>query len=119
FINNIVSIAGAASGAKHAIYFGVTTSAIASNNNVLYVSGGAAASGTGFQSSNRITLADWQALGYDVNSVSVDPQFTGAATGNFTPGNVAVNNKGQATSVTTDINGAPRSPGTPDPGAYE
>ncbi len=121
FINNIVSINAGATGAKHTLYFGTITSTITSNGNVLHLAGGASTSGIGFYTSNRLTLADWQTgSSQDANSVSADPVFANAATGDFTPTNVAVNNSGQpGTGVTTDINGLARNPNAPDPGAYE
>ncbi|HSI89701.1 MAG TPA: T9SS type A sorting domain-containing protein [Adhaeribacter sp.] len=117
-VNNIFSIAAGASGVKTGLYFGTATSAITSNNNVLFVNGN-----TGYYSGIQATLADWKAANsgaYDQNSVSADPQFTSVATGNLMPTNAAINNIGQpAPAVTTDIAGLARNPNSPDPGAYE
>jgi parallel beta-helix repeat protein len=123
FINNIVSIVGGTTGVKHALYFGATTSTITSNNNVLYLTGGATGSGIGYFSANAPTLTDWKAINssaYDQNSVSANPQFSNVTTGDLTPTNSAVNNVGQGgTGVTTDINGLIRNATAPDAGAYE
>lgn len=120
--NNNISIIGGATGTKHAIYYGTTSSAIRSNNNNLYVTSPVAASGVGFFTSNRLTLADWRTgSGDDSISVSLDPQFTQMATGNFLPANPALDNQGLPVSpaVTDDITNALRNPTTPDLGAYE
>ncbi|MFC5271258.1 T9SS type A sorting domain-containing protein [Adhaeribacter terreus] len=128
FKNNIVNIASGASGAKHAIYLATVTSAtiatdIESDNNVLYVTGGASTSGIGsWGSANKVSIIDWRtASGDDTSSVATDPLFTSVATGNFLPTATAVNNIGLPVlpAVTDDITGALRNPLTPDPGAYE
>src|SRR5690606_34654861 len=119
FINNNISIARNTSGAKHALYFGTTSSGIVSNNNNLYAPGG----NVGYYSGNLATLANWQTANggaYDQNSVSADPIFIDLANGNLRPNTVALDNIGQtATGVTDDILGNPRSTTAPDLGAYE
>ena len=115
--NNVVNITRAGSGTKYGLYYTVATTT--SNYNDIYVPSG----NVGYYlSAAYATLANWQTANsssFDANSLSVDPAFAGASTGNLLPGNVALNNVGQPlTRVTDDITGAVRS-ATPDLGAYE
>jgi hypothetical protein len=120
FINNIISFPGAAT-TKHAIFLTTSTPAIAltSNNNDLYVG---STGNIGYFTANKAALADWQAANgnaYDQNSVSADPAFVSASTGNLKPSSATLDNLGQPlAAVTDDILGAVRS-ATPDFGAYE
>ncbi|MFY7884978.1 MAG: hypothetical protein ACOVOV_09070, partial [Dolichospermum sp.] len=122
---NIVSITKAGTGIKRPIYFVTTTSTITSNRNVLYL--GNSVGGTDnhvgqFGTTNFTTLANWQTANtnaYDQNSLSEDPQFLNASSGDLTPQNNAIANLGEALSITTDINDVSRSASTPDPGAVE
>lgn len=121
FKNNIVSVTRGGSGAKHCLYFGTTTSVIASDYNALHLNTGGT-SGIGFYSSNQIDLQAWQGVNgnaYDQNSVSVDPVFISPLTGDFTPTVTSVNDIGTPVGVLTDILNVSRSTSTPDPGAYE
>ncbi|MBK0404381.1 T9SS type A sorting domain-containing protein [Adhaeribacter sp. BT258] len=117
FNNNIISMGGA-SGSKHGIYLGTTTTAIVSNYNVFNMTMGS----VGFHSTDRPTLANWRTANggiYDQNSVAADPVFVNPAAGNYRPSSVAVENMGTPlAAVTDDITGAARGP-IPDPGAYE
>ncbi|KAA9324962.1 CARDB domain-containing protein [Adhaeribacter soli] len=120
FKNNNVTVTGGTTGVKHAIYFGTNATGIVSDNNNLYLTGGASGSGIGYLTSNRVTLADWTtATSDDANSVSGDPGYVSAATGNLKPTSGILNNKGANVGVTTDFTGASRNATTPDPGAYE
>src|SRR5688572_26889494 len=125
FINNIVTINMPGTGAKHAIYLASAPAAtFASNNNVLHLAAGQTNAFTGFLTSNRTTLTDWQgantAAPFDVNSVAFNPAFVDLATGNLKPTSPDVNNIGQPLAdVTDDFTGANRNAATPDPGAYE
>jgi hypothetical protein len=75
-----------------------------------------------------ISLQQYQALGYDANSVSADPQFADAATGNYqllvTSPAIGLYTQTpdiSITPITTDFAGNPRPyiPGAYDAGAYE
>jgi parallel beta-helix repeat protein len=114
--NNIVSVTRSGTGTKYCLYYG-TVGVTASNNNVLYMGSTAGTNGIGYLSSGSAILADWQATGNDVNSVSADPLFEGS--GSYKPTEFFLNNKGEAgLGVTTDIAGVTRG-ASPDPGAYE
>jgi hypothetical protein len=120
FINNIVSMGGATANTKHAIYLPATGVTLQSNNNDLYVG---TTGSVGYLGGDKITLADWQAANSnanDQNSVSADPVFVNAATGDLKPTLPTLDDKGQpVAAVTEDILGAARNTTTPDMGAYE
>ncbi len=114
--NNVINITRTGTGTKTGLYY--VTNAPASNNNDIYVPNG----NVGYYLSNYATLATWQTANgaaFDQNSVSGDPIFAGASTGNLVPGNVQLNNSGTPLArVTDDITGAVRG-AIPDMGAYE
>ncbi|MBN2728533.1 MAG: T9SS type A sorting domain-containing protein [Bacteroidales bacterium] len=75
-----------------------------------------------YSSVNQTDLSAWQAtvfsLGFDVNSVNIDPVFTGSNDVHFT--NAALNGLGTPYAfVTTDIEDDPRNATNPDMGADE
>ena len=123
FRNNLVYVTRSGTGAKRALYFVTTTSAITSNRNVLYINAG---SGTNnhlaqWGTPTYTTLADWQGANsgaYDQQSISVDPMFANPGAGDYTPTNPGVNGLGANLGVPDDIMGTQRS-NSPDPGAYE
>src|SRR6478735_2829038 len=125
FVNNIVTINMPGTGKKTAIYLNVPTVAtFVSNNNTVFLAPGQTNAYTGFLTSDRATMANWQAANtaapYDLNSVAFNPAFVSLAIGNLKPTSPDVNNTGQPlATVSDDITGATRSATTPDPGAYE
>jgi hypothetical protein len=115
--NNIVSITRSGAGTKYGLYY--VTNAPSSNYNDIYVPNG----NVGYYTTTAYaTLANWQAANsnaFDQNSISADPVFVSASTGNLLPANVLLNNVGTPlTRVTQDITGATRG-AQPDLGAYE
>jgi hypothetical protein len=114
--NNVVRITRGGTGTKTGLYY--TTNAPASTTNDIYVPSG----NVGYYTTTYATLAAWQAANggvFDQNSVSADPIFAGASTGNLLPANSQLNNAGTPLArVIDDITGAPRG-GAPDMGAYE
>ncbi|MBK8522612.1 MAG: T9SS type A sorting domain-containing protein [Chitinophagaceae bacterium] len=122
--NNIFSVTQSTTGLKHAIELAVLTppTAINSNNNVFWVSGGNIAyrpPSASFPTPLVFpTLASWQAAStQDAASFEVDPFFVSAV--NPIPRSAVINNQAvTGTGITTDITGATRAV-TPDPGAYE
>lgn len=113
--NNVVSISRAGTGLKYGLYY---STAPTSNYNDIYVPNG----NVGYYTAALATLANLQAANgsaFDQNSISADPVFVGASTGNLLPSNVLLNNAGTPlTRVTDDITGAVRG-AAPDLGAYE
>jgi hypothetical protein len=116
--NNVVRVTRAGTGLKYGVYLTSSTGVVSTNYNDLFVPAG----NVGYYSANFATLANWQAGAgstFDQNSVSVDPLFANASTGNLIPGDVALNNSGTPLArVTDDITSAPRG-AAPDMGAYE
>jgi hypothetical protein len=114
--NNVISITRGGTGIKTGLYY--TTNAPASNYNDIYVPNG----NVGYYATTYATLANWQAANggaFDQNSVSADPIFASASTGNLLPSNSQLNNAGTPLArVTDDITGATRG-AVPDMGAYE
>lgn len=125
--NNIISVMTNSTGIKYCLYFaqtGANLPTLTSNNNVLYMGASAGTNHIGFwDGASYTTFADWQTVNggaYDQNSVSADPMFVAAASGDYTPDNPDVLNIGTnlLAFVPDDINGVVRST-TPDPGAFE
>lgn len=118
FMNNNISLSSQGS-LKYGIYLSTPDIQIQSNYNNFYVPNGY----VGFNNAPQATIADWKTLNaanYDQNSVSVNPGFVNASTGNLRPTAPALDNKGTPLQqVTDDITGAPRNPNVPDVGAYE
>ena len=132
--NNFVNATPVQTGTpKH--YCWVTTSATSigntgsvSNYNNLYVVNGVGGNGfVGLASTDRVTLINWQAVaaGVDANSVSADPVFLNAATGDYHCTAAALDNAGSFLSgaitwVTNDFDCQSRPIGAnPDIGADE
>ena len=118
--NNLIYVTRAGTGAKYCLYYpsaGVTSS----DNNDLYINSASGTTNIGFfNATGWPTLAGWQgATGFDLSSVSLDPQFVNAANGNYSPANVFLDNMAVPVGITTDLNGTTRSSTTPDIGAIE
>lgn len=120
FGNNNISITRGGSGTKHGVYFNTTASTITSDyNNIFVNSTGSGAQYVGRESAtDQTTLLDWQTTPYGANSVSVDPMFFDAATGDFTPNEIALNGAGFNYGVPVDYFGIVRN-NPPDIGAIE
>ncbi|HEX6429116.1 MAG TPA: hypothetical protein VF008_15575, partial [Niastella sp.] len=116
--NNLVYITRGGTGTKYCLNFastGVTTS----GNNDLYMNAPAGTNSIGYYNVAWSTLAGWQGTGFDLSSVSLDPQFVNAGAGNYRPANVFLDNMGTPVGVTSDIFGLARSSTTPDVGVTE
>lgn len=121
FINNIISITRTGQAPKYALYFGNTSSSIVSDRNVLFIASGATNANIGYYTANQSTLANWQTAtgGQDTTSFTSNPMFTSTSTGNYSPMNASIDNRGTPAGFAVDINSAARSATTPDIGAYE
>jgi len=119
--NNNVSITGGGTTTKYGIYYSTATNA-SDRNNVYVNSTQAGTQYFGYLGSAYATLAAFQTANpaSDANSFSVNPLFVAPATGDFTPGALAITAAGEnlLASVPTDVNGLPRSP-VPTLGAFE
>jgi trimeric autotransporter adhesin len=116
--NNLVYLTRGGTGTKYCMYFS-TTGVTSSANNDLYLNAPAGTNNYGYFNTAWTTMAGWQGTGFDLSSVSLDPQFVNASAGNFRPANVFLDNMGAAVGVTSDILNAARSTTTPDIGAIE
>jgi gliding motility-associated-like protein len=119
--NNIITISRGGTGAKHGMYFSTALTSFTSDNNNVLVNGAAGVNNFGYASgAAQATLAAWQATtSQDANSLTIDPIYTNPGAGNFRPTQATLDDKGSPAGVLNDIEGAPRSTTTPDPGAYE
>jgi parallel beta-helix repeat protein len=114
--NNIIFITRTGTGTKYCLYYS-STGVTSSNNNVLYMGATDGTAATGYFSSAKASLTDWQGTGFDVNSSGLNPQFD--VSGNFKPTESSIDNIGAAgLGVTTDIYGVTRG-ANPDPGVAE
>ena len=117
--NNIVTISRGGTGAKYCLHLSSSTTTT-SDNNVLYMNAGAGTNYVAYRSSGYATLGAWQtATSLDMHSFSVDPLYSNPSTDDYAPIEPSIDNMGAAVGVLTDINGATRSPSSPDIGAYE
>ncbi|MFA6060283.1 MAG: T9SS type A sorting domain-containing protein [Taibaiella sp.] len=121
--NNNVSITGGTTGAKYGFYYASAASIDDAQKNNIYVN--STQTGTqyyGYYTTAYATHAAFQTAypTLEVSSPAVDPQFASAATGDLTPGNIALYGSGEnlLAIVPRDIINVPRSL-TPTPGAFE
>jgi len=117
--NNIITIRRTGSGNKFGLQFTTGGANIASDNNNIFVNGNLGISAYGFFNANRITLANWQTTGKDLNSKDFDPEYADPAVGNFEPLMTAMDNLGTPVGVSNDVRSFSRSATKPDVGAYE
>jgi parallel beta-helix repeat protein len=124
--NNILYVTRSGTGTKRLLNYSTNTSSIISNYNVLYMNAPAGTNYIGtFGTNNQATLAGWQGLSFDVNSITDNPVFANTPGNNFTPTNNPVDGLAMGTSpvgntpVANDINGNTRDVVHPDPGAIE
>lgn len=117
-LNNVVFNARSNSSGtgKHYGIYTTSLTSLTSNYNDFYTNG--TGGYFGYSVADRLTLADWQtATSKDVNSLSVDPQFTSAT--NLVPINGVLVAGTPVTGFTTDIAGVSRNIVVPTIGAYE
>ncbi len=121
FKNNIVYITRNTSGTVYGMYYSSPVSE--SDYNDVYINSPNASQSFGYANSGaQATLADFQALGYDSSSIVADPILVAPFTSSnlLQPLSAALNNVGyNAAQVTTDFNGAVRTPGNMDIGSFE
>lgn len=111
--NNIVNL-----GNGHALYLGSTFSLLSSDHNNLY----ADSADIGFIGTTQVSLQDWQVnSGMDINSVSVNANFTDVWNNDLHVCNDTLNNAGLDLQgvVMLDFDGETRNQATPDIGADE
>lgn len=109
---------GGATSKRYCIYRAGGGTLVSNYNNLLNVAG--TNNFTGYNTTDKASLADWQASTGtpDLNSVSVDPMFVSATDLHFR--NFFMNNLGTpVTGITTDYDGETRNVTTPDIGADE
>ena len=118
--NNIFYITRNSGGSNYGIYATTTAAGIVSNYNLVHLATMNPNQYFGYNGINRETLAQWQAAtGQDANSKTGDPVFVDALSGNFTPSEATLDNKGTPVGVMDDIVGTTRSNSSPDFGAVE
>ena len=118
FYNNIISINRGGNGQKHAVHLTGSVPA-GMDNNDYYVFPLTGTNYIGFYTTNRRTLADWQAAtNVDAASIAINPALTRVGDDRI-PGNAGVDNRGQYVGVDDDINNLLRNQATPDIGAHE
>ncbi len=121
--NNNVSITEGTGGIKYGFYYNTAPSVSDAQKNNIYVnSNQAGVQNYGYYTAAYTTQAAFQGAypALEVGSLTANPQFSNAATGNLLPLNAALNGNGVTLSTTVpfDINGALRAV-FPTPGAYE
>lgn len=121
FLNNIVQVSRTGTGTKYGFYNSSVSGLDSSDYNDIFVNATDGVPYFGYFGTITPTLQDFvNASNRDLNSVSTDPLFMNAASGNFKPTALAIENIGTDVlgAVPTDYNGIART-NTPDPGAIE
>lgn len=121
--NNLVSITQGTLGIKYGFYYSAANSTDNAQRNNIYVnSAQTGVQNYGYYTTAYLTQAAFQTAypALEQGSLTINPQFTNAATGNLLPTNVALMGNGMnlLSQVPTDILGAPRG-SLPTPGAFE
>lgn len=119
--NNIFVVRRGGTGIKYALYLNSTTTYTSDYNNLYNGSTAGTKNYLGQAKGIDIsTKADWLANALcDSNSIYVHPNWANAATGDFTPTEITLDNKGTPVGITTDINNKTRRVTKPDIGAIE
>lgn len=120
-LNNLFVNSRGGTGPKYGIYYSANGVVTTSNNNLVFIN--ATNPNFGFIGTAQATQSAFVATSggnYDVNSLTIDPQFNNPAILDYTPTNLLVNGAGFGLQsiVPQDINGNAR-PTLPDPGAFE
>lgn len=122
-INNIVMVTTAIKGTHYGIRIDEPGLNFVSKRNDLYVvsPNANANSKMGYYlGKSYTTIPTWQAATkLDYGSISVDPLFANAATGDLSPTETVMNDMGIYVNISKDIKGAARNNSSPDIGAYE
>lgn len=122
FRNNIISVSRTGSGAKYCLVFAEPSANIISNYNIFYIPSDNVHFVGQFGITNYNTLPAWQSISgrtFDQNTLFAAPLFASVPTGNLTPLNASLDNKGTPLGIAEDIRNAPRSLTAPDIGAFE
>lgn len=121
--NNNFVITKPGSANRIGMYFTAPATTFESNNNNFFIQNGSGLNAVAFLTNSYATILDWQAANgslYDQNSISINPLFNLASSGNYRPFSGGMDNKGTPLmQVPTDIMDSVRSLITPDIGAYE
>lgn len=120
--NNILVVRRGGTGTKHVIYIGDATTTFTSDTNLILNSSTAGTKNYlgRFNNTDYITKSDWETnSGQDKFSFNVHPNWANATTGDFTPTEITLDNKGTPVGITTDINNKTRRLTRPDIGAIE
>jgi len=123
FKNNLVYMALGGTGPRYPVYFLSSTNStigLSTDYNNYYANN---AGNTNYAMNGTVTiassLAGLQSLGYELNSIALDPQFLGSNNHNkYLPTHPLFDNKGTTVGITLDINNQTRGV-IPDIGAIE
>lgn len=119
--NNITTITRGGTGGNWGIYISQPGGIdLRSNANDFYINGASGNNSVGHVDNDFATLPLWRnSIGQDTASVSIDPRYKNAATGDFTPTVSPLDNTGLPLGIPIDILDSARSILAPDMGAFE